>query len=83
MLVAIFELSSNIDGVGERGGIIRQLCTEQVAIHAVGPSDREKIARHNTLPGTHSCGGNQSMDARTVGWLNPRGCQRCASKIRF
>ena len=67
MPAALFELSNDANGVGERGGIIRQGCAELIAVHAVGPSDREKVARHHALPDTVVMWDNEGMGARAFG----------------
>jgi hypothetical protein len=68
MPAALFELLNDANGMGERGGIIRQECAELIASHVVWPSDREKVARHQRPPYAVVMWDNEGIGARAV-WI--------------
>jgi len=52
MAAALSEFTNGPNCVGERGGIIWQGRTDLIAANVIGPSDREKAARHLALRNT-------------------------------
>ena len=90
MPAALFELANDANGVGECGGIIHQGGAELIASHMVGPSDREKVARHQRPPDFVIMRDNEDIGARAVRIIRNRpgarrGCLKpnLSSCVRF
>jgi hypothetical protein len=64
MPVALPELSNDPNCVSERGGIIGQSRADLIAVNVIGPSDREKVARHLALRDTALMWDHANMGAR-------------------
>jgi len=84
MPAALFEFANDANGVGECGGIIHQGGAELIASHMVGPSDREKVARHQRPPDLLIMWDNEDIGARAV-WIirNRPGARKGCPKAQF
>jgi hypothetical protein len=76
MPAALSEFTNGPNCVGERGGIIRQGRADLIAVNVVGPSDREKVARHLALRNTALVWDHANMGASAGGSRFPQGQKR-------